>query len=180
RRPGSLSGRSTVIASDHSSPLSGPRPLAGPRRPTPDRRPTHMRMYGLTLTALVAALSLSAAAQQPSPAVVSPGQPAAAAPAPQTTTPPPAALPNCPDLAAALRTVGQNDVRNRDWANLTRYREANHSIVPPAAGQGRVVFMGDSITDVWQQPRFGGFFPGKPYIDRGISAQTTPQMLLRF
>jgi len=43
-----------------------------------------------------------------------------------------------------------------------------------------VVFMGDSITDSWQQPQFGGFFPGKPYIDRGISGQTTPQMLLRF
>jgi len=40
--------------------------------------------------------------------------------------------------------------------------------------------MGDSITDGWQQPQFGGFFPGKPYIDRGISGQTTPQMLLRF
>jgi lysophospholipase L1-like esterase len=40
--------------------------------------------------------------------------------------------------------------------------------------------MGDSITDAWQQPRYGGFFPGKPYVDRGISGQTTPQMLLRF
>ena len=40
--------------------------------------------------------------------------------------------------------------------------------------------MGDSITDNWQQPQFGGFFPGKPYIDRGISGQTTPQMLIRF
>jgi lysophospholipase L1-like esterase len=40
--------------------------------------------------------------------------------------------------------------------------------------------MGDSITDGWQQPRYGGFFPGKPYVDRGISGQTTPQMLLRF
>jgi lysophospholipase L1-like esterase len=40
--------------------------------------------------------------------------------------------------------------------------------------------MGDSITDLWQQPRFGGFFPGKPYVDRGISGQTTPQMLVRF
>jgi hypothetical protein len=35
------------------------------------------------------------------------------------------------------------------------------------------VFMGDSITDAWQQPRYGGFFPGKPYVDRGISGQTT-------
>jgi len=42
------------------------------------------------------------------------------------------------------------------------------------------VFMGDSITDMWAQPQFGGFFPGKPYIDRGISGQTTPQMLVRF
>jgi lysophospholipase L1-like esterase len=40
--------------------------------------------------------------------------------------------------------------------------------------------MGDSITDSWDDPKFGGFFPGKPYIDRGISGQTTPQMLIRF
>jgi len=40
--------------------------------------------------------------------------------------------------------------------------------------------MGDSITDSWQNPKYGGFFPGKPYIDRGISGQTTPQMLIRF
>jgi lysophospholipase L1-like esterase len=40
--------------------------------------------------------------------------------------------------------------------------------------------MGDSITDAWPQPRFGAFFPGKPYIGRGISGQTTPQMLIRF
>jgi lysophospholipase L1-like esterase len=107
---------------------------------------------------------------------------------PPATTPAPAAaiqappmpVPNCPELAAALRTVTQNDTRLRDFANLTRYREANHGVVPPASAEGRVVFMGDSITDNWQLPRFGGFFPGKPYIDRGISGQTTPQMLLRF
>lgn len=40
--------------------------------------------------------------------------------------------------------------------------------------------MGDSITDSWDDPRYGGFFPGKPYVDRGISGQTTPQMLVRF
>src|SRR5262249_54591502 len=51
---------------------------------------------------------------------------------------------------------------------------------PAAPGEARVVFMGDSITDLWQQPRYGGFFPGKPFFDRGISGQTTPQMLLRF
>src|SRR5258705_5260469 len=67
-----------------------------------------------------------------------------------------------------------------DWPNLARYREANASLVPPAAGGQRVVFMGDSITDMWVLPRFGEFFPGKPYIGRGIGGQTTPQMLIRF
>ncbi|RPI52918.1 MAG: capsular biosynthesis protein [Acidobacteria bacterium] len=71
-------------------------------------------------------------------------------------------------------TVVNQDTRLRDWANLARYREANRSAKP------QVVFMGDSITDLWQQERFGGFFPGKSYADRGISAQTTPQMLVRF
>ena len=67
-----------------------------------------------------------------------------------------------------------------DWPALSRYREANAKAGPPARGERRVVFMGDSITDSWDDPRFGGFFPGKPYFDRGISGQTTPQMLLRF
>lgn len=81
----------------------------------------------------------------------------------------------CAELATALATVAGQDTRLRDWANLGRYREANRT-----AKAADVVFMGDSITDFWQQPRFGGFFPGKNYADRGISAQTTPQMLIRF
>ena len=87
---------------------------------------------------------------------------------------------SCPEMASALTALMRNDVRLRDWPNLARYREANRSLKPPATGESRVVFMGDSITDGWQQPRYGGFFPGKPYVDRGISGQTTPQMLLRF
>jgi lysophospholipase L1-like esterase len=80
-----------------------------------------------------------------------------------------------------LRTAVQNDTRLRDWSNLTRDREANHGVAAPAATDARVVFMGDSITDAWQQPRYGDFFQrGKPYVDRGISGQTTPQMLIRF
>jgi lysophospholipase L1-like esterase len=67
-----------------------------------------------------------------------------------------------------------------DWAEVARYREANAKLAAPAAGEKRVVFMGDSITDMWAEARFGGFFPGKPYVDRGISGQTTPQMLVRF
>ncbi len=108
---------------------------------------------------------------------------AAAAPA-QTPVPAPApqsqeVTPTCPEMARALSALMRNDARLRDWANLGRYRDANRAL-PPAGGEGRVVFMGDSITDFWQQQRFGGFFPGKPYVDRGISGQTTPQMLVRF
>jgi lysophospholipase L1-like esterase len=67
-----------------------------------------------------------------------------------------------------------------DWPNLARYNEANKKTAPPAKNEQRVVFMGDSITDSWDDPRYGGFFPGKPYVNRGISGQTTPQMLIRF
>ena len=87
----------------------------------------------------------------------------------------PASSLQCAEIAAALTAVTNQDTRLRDWANLGRYREANRTVT-----RADVVFMGDSITDAWQQPRFGGFFPGKNYVDRGISAQTTPQMLVRF
>jgi lysophospholipase L1-like esterase len=87
----------------------------------------------------------------------------------------PASTLQCPEVAAALTAVMNQDTRLRDWANLGRYREANRTV-----SRADVVFIGDSITDAWQQPRFGGFFPGKNYVDRGISAQTTPQMLIRF
>jgi lysophospholipase L1-like esterase len=90
----------------------------------------------------------------------------------------PASVPNCPELARALTTLVARDTRMRDWQDLARYREDNRSLKPPAAGESRVVFMGDSITDVW--PQRSAFFPGRPYISRGISAQTTPQMLVRF
>jgi lysophospholipase L1-like esterase len=83
-------------------------------------------------------------------------------------------------MATALTALLRNDARLSDWPALTRYREANRTLPPAGATEQRVVFMGDSITDSWQQPRFGGFFPGKPYVDRGISGQTTPQMLVRF
>jgi lysophospholipase L1-like esterase len=66
-----------------------------------------------------------------------------------------------------------------DWPNLARYHDDNAHLAPPAAGENRVVFMGDSITDGWGR-QYGQFFPGKPYVNRGISGQTTPQMLIRF
>ncbi|HYT65599.1 MAG TPA: SGNH/GDSL hydrolase family protein [Vicinamibacterales bacterium] len=100
----------------------------------------------------------------------------------QTTAPTAPAAPQtgCPEMATALQQLLRNDARLRDWAALARYRDANAALAAPAAGESRVVFMGDSITDLWQQPRFGDFFSGKPYVDRGISGQTTPQMLIRF
>lgn len=64
-----------------------------------------------------------------------------------------------------------------DWPNLRRYAAANAQLAPPAPGEDRVVFMGDSITDGW---RLAEYFPKKPYVNRGISGQTTPQMLIRF
>ncbi|HEX8734609.1 MAG TPA: SGNH/GDSL hydrolase family protein [Pyrinomonadaceae bacterium] len=64
-----------------------------------------------------------------------------------------------------------------DWAQLARYREANAKLQPPAANENRVVFLGDSITDIWN---LAEYFPGKSYVNRGISGQTTPQMLVRF
>ena len=69
--------------------------------------------------------------------------------------------------------------KGQDWAGLGRYRQANADLPPPAEGETRVVFMGDSITDAWGRGG-GNFFPGKPYVNRGISGQTTPQMLIRF
>lgn len=66
-----------------------------------------------------------------------------------------------------------------DWPNLARYREANAALAAPAAGENRVVYYGDSITDAWAR-YFPTMFPGKPYVGRGISGQTTPQMLVRF
>jgi len=66
-----------------------------------------------------------------------------------------------------------------DWANLHRYRQANAELQRPAAGERRVVYMGNSITESWGA-LFSQLFPGKPYVNRGISGQTTPQMLLRF
>src|SRR5205807_10656911 len=72
------------------------------------------------------------------------------------------------------------ETRLKDWPALARYREANSKSAPPAKDEQRVVFMGDSITDSWDDPKYGGLFPGRPYSDRGISGQTTPQMLIRF
>jgi lysophospholipase L1-like esterase len=66
-----------------------------------------------------------------------------------------------------------------DWADLAHFRAANAALPPPAPGEDRVVFLGNSITEAWA-PRFGTLFPGRPYVGRGIGGQTTPQLLVRF
>jgi acyl-CoA thioesterase-1 len=112
--------------------------------------------HTLAVTSLVVALTACTNAPAPS-----------SAPAPAQ-----AATQSAQQLAAAER-------QRNDWPNLARYREANAALGAPAPGENRVVFMGNSITDAWAK-RFSTDFPGKPYIGRGISGQTTPQMLVRF
>ncbi len=83
-----------------------------------------------------------------------------------------------PDQAMARQRAADSAFRN-DYANFARFREANAQLGAPTAGEHRVVFMGNSITEGWVR-HFPAMFPGKPYIGRGISGQTTPQMLVRF
>jgi lysophospholipase L1-like esterase len=87
-----------------------------------------------------------------------------------------------PPTSAAARHLeewrrSRTDVYMNDFAELSHYRAANARLPPPAAGESRVVFFGDSITEAWPLDRA---FPGKPYVNRGISSQTTSQLLLRF
>ena len=90
-----------------------------------------------------------------------------------------AARSNAAAVQTTLERLTRDEKTLQDWANLSRYRTENAQLPSPPEGSARVVFMGDSITDAWGRGR-GSFFPGKPYINRGISGQTTPQMLIRF
>ncbi|WP_242091691.1 SGNH/GDSL hydrolase family protein [Aestuariivivens sediminicola] len=67
----------------------------------------------------------------------------------------------------------------QDWGNLKRYQSENLALGKPDPDAHRVVFMGNSITEGWKTLR-PEYFSERPYINRGISGQTTPQMLLRF
>jgi lysophospholipase L1-like esterase len=99
-------------------------------------------------------LSLPALAQQPTPSIPSTGFTGL-------------------DQYRASRVAIYTD----DFGQLARYRDANAALAAPKAGENRVVFLGDSITDYW---KLSNYFPGRPYINRGIDGQTTPQMLVRF
>jgi lysophospholipase L1-like esterase len=89
------------------------------------------------------------------------------------------ASPTAAPMTAEQRQQAADAKLRNDWANLERYRSANGALTVPAAGEARVVFLGNSITDGWAR-YFPAMFPGKPYVGRGISGQTTPQMLVRF
>jgi lysophospholipase L1-like esterase len=114
-------------------------------------------------------LAVFAHAQQQNPAT----------PVPRAQEPVTASI-DCKDLPQIASRLDDANKRLQDWAQLDRYRVSNTQLAPAAKGEDRAVFMGDSITDGWSNPQFGGFFPGKPYVNRGISGQTTPQMLVRF
>jgi lysophospholipase L1-like esterase len=132
-------------------------------------------LFGLRLAILAAGLATLAdyeAAAQTKPTPMPPTGTAPKAETPQAT------LPKLSDTQLyQLRT---------DWPMLERYRDANAKISSSATDEKRVVFMGDSITEGWMNHGTAasatnpGFFPGKPFVDRGISGQTTPQMLIRF
>ncbi len=82
-------------------------------------------------------------------------------------------------LFIGLMALGCWTTQAQDWPNLNRFREANAQLAAPAKGEKRVVFMGNSITEGWIRTH-PDFFQVNPYVNRGISGQTTPQMLVRF
>ncbi len=103
-------------------------------------------------------------------------------PAPAAT---PQAVPSAPTvpgppqpatLEEAKPLIERYWTRLQDWAQLGRYRAQNAQLGAPKPGEQRVVFLGDSITDGW---KLDEYFPNQPYVNRGISGQTTPQMLVR-
>jgi lysophospholipase L1-like esterase len=131
------------------------------KKPTMHRFSLPTAFVSLALSGLLSTsvLLAQAPASQPETNAVP-----AVAPAPATTP------------AVDWQKIHEEQVKN-DWPWLGRFREADLVLAPPAVGEDRVVFMGDSITQGWH---LDGSFPGKPYINRGISGQTTPQMVLRF
>jgi lysophospholipase L1-like esterase len=104
----------------------------------------------------------------------------AQAPVPTLTTPSVALELTTPPAQISPAQVDRMQKKLNDWPQLGRYRDENAKLQPSGPGEQRVVFYGDSITDAWGHQHAAMFFPGKPYLDRGISGQTTPQMLARF
>jgi lysophospholipase L1-like esterase len=87
------------------------------------------------------------------------------------------------DCASTIAALEQRVEAQRrllaDWAGLIRYGSENAELPRPKPEEDRVIFLGDEIIERWGQGKTP-FFPGKPYLNRGIKGQTTPQMLVRF
>ena len=135
-----------------------------------------------TFLALAAACALAARAGAQAPAPP-PGPPQVAFPGQYAAAPAEWKYPvwpnGCGRFAGEERTSCLEFVA-ADYGRLARYAAANAALGAPKADEARVVFFGDSITDNWSKAGYGGFFPGRPYVNRGIGGQTTAQMLVRF
>ncbi|WP_424989500.1 SGNH/GDSL hydrolase family protein [Flagellimonas sp.] len=82
-------------------------------------------------------------------------------------------------MLSFLGLSSASKINAQDWPNLEKYKTANAELAAPTDGENRVVFMGNSITEMWKDAN-PDFFEENPYVNRGIGGQTTPQMLLRF
>jgi hypothetical protein len=129
-----------------------------------------LQRIALTACALAVPAIIPKAPAQAAPSTEAAGS---SAQQPQTTTPQPKAQPAAAD--AWKKTHDEQLLTDFPW--LARFKQEDAQLPPPAPGEDRVVFMGDSITQGW---RLDTSFPNKPYINRGISGQTSPQMVLRF
>jgi acyl-CoA thioesterase I len=138
------------------------------------------------LVVSTAGLAQEGAAASPSPVPspsASPAPPQIAFPGQYAATPAELRFP--PALNGCARFKGEERIScleslASDYGRLARYAQANAALAPRKRGERRVVFFGDSITDNWSKAGYGGFFPGKPYVNRGIGSHTTSQMLVRF
>ncbi len=126
---------------------------------------TRTHLLVLVVVSLAISIGVAVAQQQPAQQPTPPSQPL-------TATVPPTGFAGLDHYRASRANVFFND-----FGELARYRAANAALPAPAAGENRVVFFGDSITDMWKLEES---FPGKPYVNRGIGGQTTSQMLVRF
>jgi lysophospholipase L1-like esterase len=126
--------------------------------------------------AATAGLARLGRAADPAPMIAFPGQYAL----PPASEKYPVWSKGCQRFKEATQRLECDEYVLADWPRLGRFAAANAALAAPAPGEKRVVFMGDSITDLWSRPGRGGFFPGRPYVNRGIGGETTGQMLLRF
>ena len=193
-RPGDLDGDGRVPGlrrlglHDRADPAGGRRHLDGRgarpaaaqgMRTSPMRQTTTARrLAGASRRRRCRLVATAATAQAPAAAPPGGAFPGQYAPPPAERKFP--AWPKgCARFEGDERTACLDTVAS-DFGGFYRYAAANAALAAPKPSESRVVFFGDSITDNWSKPDYGGFFPGKPYVNRGIGGQTTAQMLLRF